>query len=135
MLTRLVKVKIPFSGKLCNPSLGKKHSNRLSSKITDYTSKMQLKTSANLRALLKMADKQSLHELKDEEEHKLKEEEPHNEAPHEKPKLNPKLNRKLNHGGKDCKPHHQRAQKLTRLVTSNVYDQLKGFFTKLPSHK
>ena len=135
MLTRLVKVKIPFSGKLCNPSLGKKHSNRLSSKITDYTSKMQLKTSANLRALLKMADKQSLHELKDEEEHKLKEVEPHNEAPHEKPKLNPKLNRKLNHGGKDCKPHHQRAQKLTRLVTSNVYDQLKGFFTKLPSHK
>ena len=81
---------------------------------------MQLKTTSNLRALLKIAESHSLHKLKDEKASRKKQKSTINLA---------------NYPGKASEKHHRRAQKLTKTVTSKTYNQLKKLFSKIPSHK
>ena len=81
---------------------------------------MQLKTTSSLRALLQIAEKHSLHKLKEEKGSSKKQ----------------KSSKKLTSYSKSgSEKHHRRAQRLTKTVTSKTYNQLKKLFSKIPSHK
>ena len=90
--------------------------------IGDKKSQQQLKSSASLRALLKTAEKLSLHKLKHEKTQHI---EQVTDIKPTKTRV-----RETHHD-----QQHQRAQKLRKHVTKGAYDKLQTLFSKFETQR